>query len=80
MFILILGVLIARLVSQKISRPIIKLSKEAQEITQLNLEPKPLLKTMIKEISYMDKSLSNMRSSLASFQRYVPSSLVKIIA
>ncbi|VEB35955.1 guanylate cyclase [Legionella sainthelensi] len=76
-FILILGVLIARLVSQKISRPIIKLSKEAQEITQLNLEPKPLLKTMIKEISYMDKSLSNMRSSLASFQRYVPSSLVK---
>lgn len=76
-FILILGVLIARFVSQKISRPIIKLSKDAQEITRLELTPKPLLKTMIKEISYMDKSLSNMRSSLASFQRYVPSSLVK---
>lgn len=76
-FILILGVLIARYVSQKISRPIIKLSKEAQEITQLKLKPKPLLKTMIKEISYMDRSLSNMRSSLASFQRYVPSTLVK---
>jgi adenylate cyclase len=75
--ILFFGILVARYVSQKISRPIIQLSKEAQEITQLNLKPSPLLKTMIKEISYMDESLSNMRSSLISFQRYVPSSLVK---
>ncbi|STX29675.1 guanylate cyclase [Legionella beliardensis] len=75
--ILLLGVLVVRYFSQKISRPIIHLAREAQEITRLNLKPKPLLKTMIKEISYMDKSLSNLRTSLNSFQRYVPRSLVK---
>ncbi|CDZ79328.1 Adenylate cyclase 1 [Legionella massiliensis] len=75
--ILLLGTLVARYVSQKISKPIIQIAKETQEITSLNLEPRPLLKTIIKEISYMDKSLVNMRASLLSFQRYVPSSLVK---
>lgn len=75
--VLFIGALIARYISRKISHPIIQLAKEAEEITQLNLSPRPLLKTVIKEISYMDKSLSNMRTSLASFQRYIPSSLVK---
>ncbi|MCL9683536.1 adenylate/guanylate cyclase domain-containing protein [Legionella maioricensis] len=75
--VLFIGALIARYISKKISHPIIELAQEAEEITKLNLRPRPLLKTMIKEISYMDKSLSNMRTSLASFQRYIPSSLVK---
>ncbi len=75
--VLFIGALIARYISRKISHPIILLAEEAEEITKLNLSPRPLLNTMIKEISYMDKSLSNMRNSLASFQRYIPSSLVK---
>lgn len=75
--VLIGGALIARFLSKRISKPIITLAHEAKEITRLNLTPKPLLKTMIAEISYMDQTLSTLRSSLASFQRYVPSSLVK---
>ncbi|WP_131793544.1 adenylate/guanylate cyclase domain-containing protein [Legionella brunensis] len=77
LLILFLGILIVRYISQKISRPIIYLAKEAKEITRLDLTPRPLLKTIIREISYMDKSLKAVRSSLTSFQRYVPSSLVK---
>ena len=75
--VLFVGTLIVRYISRKISHPIIQLAEEAEQITELNLSPRPLLKTVIKEISYMDKSLSNMRTSLASFQRYIPSSLVK---
>jgi adenylate cyclase len=75
--VLFVGTLIVRYISKKISHPIIQLAEEAEQITELNLSPRPLLKTVIKEISYMDKSLSNMRTSLASFQRYIPSSLVK---
>lgn len=74
---LFLGLLIAGFISKKISNPIIQLAKEAQEITQLNLTIPPKLETMIKEISYMDDSLANMRKSLMSFQRYTPRSLVK---
>ncbi|WP_195913183.1 adenylate/guanylate cyclase domain-containing protein, partial [Legionella pneumophila] len=75
--VLLIGTLLVRIVSQRISNPIIQLTEEAKEITMLNLKPRPLLKTRIKEVSYMDKTLSSMRSSLASFQRYVPGSLVK---
>nr|WP_242601660.1 adenylate/guanylate cyclase domain-containing protein [Legionella londiniensis] len=75
--VLIIGAFIARFLSQRISKPIIQLANDAQEITRLNLTPKPLLNTIIKEISYMDQTLSTLRSSLTSFQRYVPSSLVK---
>lgn len=75
--ILFLGIILVRYISQKISRPIIYLAKEAREITKLKLTPRPPLNTIIREISFMDKALISVRTSLASFQRYVPSSIVK---
>lgn len=76
LLILLLGALLVRYISKKISTPIIYLSKQAQKITKLDLTPSPLLKTVIKEVHQLDLSLYNMRISLSSFQRYLPSSLV----
>ncbi|WP_245183334.1 adenylate/guanylate cyclase domain-containing protein [Legionella israelensis] len=76
-FILFIGIIIVRYISQKISRPIIQLAREAKKIKKLELKPQPPLKTRIKEISYMDRSLTAVRSGLSSFERYVPKSLVK---
>lgn len=75
--VLFIGALLVRIVSQKISNPIIQLAEESKKITMFHLKAKSPLKTMIKEISYLDKALSTLRSSLTSFQRYVPHSLVK---
>lgn len=76
-FSLLCGIFIVRYISQRISLPIIKLANEAKAITELDLtQPKPT-RTIIKEISYMDATFDTMRNSLRSFQRYVPSSLVK---
>ncbi|MCW8451464.1 adenylate/guanylate cyclase domain-containing protein [Legionella quinlivanii] len=75
--VLLLGILIARIFSQRISKPIIQIANEAQQIARLEIQPRPPIKTLIKEINYMDTSLTHMQSSLLSFQRYVPSSLVK---
>lgn len=77
LMVLFIGILLARYISQKISNPIIQLAKETEEITKLNLKRPASLHSVIKEISYMDRSLAAMRSSLASFQRYLPRSLVK---
>lgn len=74
--VLLFGALLVRIISQKISNPIIQLAEESK-ITMFHLKSKSPLKTMIKEISYLDKALSTLRSSLTSFQRYVPHSLVK---
>ncbi|WP_115702958.1 adenylate/guanylate cyclase domain-containing protein [Legionella sainthelensi] len=75
--VLFFGALLVRIISQKISNPIIQLAEESKKITMFNLKSKSPLQTMIKEISYLDKALSTLRSSLTSFQRYVPHSLVK---
>ncbi|PWY56265.1 adenylate/guanylate cyclase domain-containing protein [Legionella qingyii] len=76
-FVLFIGVMLVRIVSQRISTPIIQLAEEAKKIRMFNLGSRPLLKTMIKEVSYLDRALFTLRSSLTSFQRYVPRSLVK---
>ncbi|KTD59744.1 adenylate cyclase [Legionella sainthelensi] len=75
--VLFFGTLLVRIISQKISNPIIQLAEESKKITMFHLKSKSPLKTIIKEISYLDKALSTLRSSLTSFQRYVPHSLVK---
>ncbi|MCC5791424.1 MAG: adenylate/guanylate cyclase domain-containing protein [Legionellaceae bacterium] len=75
--VLFLGTLLARYIAGRISLPIIQLTSEVKDITQLRLAPRPFIKTRIKEISDMNKNMALMRSSLMSFQRYVPHSLVK---
>ncbi len=74
---LLAGIMVVRYISQRISHPIIQLADEAKAITELNLTQPTTINTVIKEISYMNEAFSAMRSSLKSFQRYVPSSLVK---
>ena len=74
---LLAGIMVVRYISQRISRPIIQLADEAKAITELNLTQPSKINTIIREISYMNEAFSALRSSLKSFQRYVPSSLVK---
>ena len=71
------GIMVVRYISQRISNPIIQLANEAKAITELDLTQSTTINTVIKEISYMNDAFVAMRSSLKSFQRYVPSSLVK---
>jgi len=71
------SLLVVRYISQRISEPIISLANEAKALTNLQLAQPTAINTMIEEISYMDEAFEAMRSSLHSFQRYVPSSLVK---
>ncbi|USQ15259.1 adenylate/guanylate cyclase domain-containing protein (plasmid) [Legionella lytica] len=75
--ILLIGAIFVRIISRKISNPIIQLAEESKQITMFNFKEKVPVKTMIKEISYLDKALSTLWSSLVSFQRYVPYSVVR---
>lgn len=75
--ILLIGAIFVRIISRKISNPIIQLAEESKQITMFNFKEKLPVKTMIKEISYLDKALSTLWSSLVSFQRYVPYSVVR---
>jgi adenylate cyclase len=62
--------------SNRISKPIVVLSKEVDKITHLNLDSNVRVISMIKEIAMMDESVAAMRLALRSFSHYVPKDVV----
>lgn len=58
--------------SKRISQPIVKLSKEVDRITHLDLDSNLRVLSIIKEVKMMDSSIASMRSALRSFSHYVP--------
>lgn len=73
----VLGIIFSIIFSSRISRPIVKLAKDAELICQLRLMEVKQLYSRIKEICYMADSFMKMKSALSSFQRYMPTTLVK---
>ncbi|HAB98623.1 MAG TPA: hypothetical protein DCE71_02225 [Parachlamydiales bacterium] len=62
--------------SNRISRPIVSLSKEVDRITNLDLDSNLRVVSIIKEVKMMDASIAAMRSALRSFSHYVPKDIV----
>jgi adenylate cyclase len=77
MVILAIGILLATILSSRISKPIIKLANDADLICQLKLEEIKWIFSYIKEISFMTDAFMKMKSVLQSFQRYMPITLIK---
>lgn len=75
---LLVGIFLVSLVSKTISRPIVRLTKDAQLINNLELDKVKYDKlSHIKEISFLQEAFIAMKQSLSSFIRYVPFTLVK---
>lgn len=72
LIILILSSICVVYFSKRISQPIVKLSKEVDKITHLDLESNLRVDSIIKEVKMMDSSITAMRSALRSFSHYVP--------
>lgn len=75
--VVIAGVILSIVFSSGVSKPIVKLAKDAELICQLKLEEVKQLYSRIKEIAYIADNFMKMKSALSSFQRYMPIALVK---
>jgi adenylate cyclase len=73
----IIGIVFTWIISGAMSRPIVRLAKEAMTIKTLDFSSYTQLKTNIKEIFDMQDAFNSMKQSLQSFVRYVPFNLVK---
>ncbi|MCP4138477.1 MAG: hypothetical protein GY754_46395 [bacterium] len=76
-FILGLSIVIARKLSQSISRPIVALTEEIKGIKELELDGVVIIDSPIKEIRLMNDGLQAMKKGLQSFKKYVPETLVR---
>jgi len=75
--IILLAIPIAMYNARLMSRPLNKLAKAADRIRHFNLDSPVDVESNIAEISDLSKAVKAMQSSLSSFGRYVPTTLVK---
>ena len=74
---LILGIfLVSKLVSRLVV-PLNKLTQEVERIKNFHLEETPHIQSRIKEVLYISNAVYAMKQGLRSFQKYVPSTLVR---
>ena len=75
------GVIVAAalslLVSRRISMSLRSIAGETKEIGQFRLMPKQPVSSRIEEIGTLANAVEEMKTSLRSFQKYVPSELVR---
>ncbi|MCK4666429.1 Cache 3/Cache 2 fusion domain-containing protein [Candidatus Dependentiae bacterium] len=72
-----LAVLLAILLSNLITKPISRITDETSRIKHLELEHPFEPSSFIKEIFYLENNICDMKTGLKSFEKYVPSELVK---
>ncbi|HSX26488.1 MAG TPA: adenylate/guanylate cyclase domain-containing protein [Chlamydiales bacterium] len=82
MVLICLGILLVAAVlviffARHISRPIVILSREVNQITHLQLEKEVRVDSEIEEISLMDSSIAALRVAIRSFNKYVPREIVQ---
>lgn len=75
--ILFLSVIIISTVSKRISNPISILTDETDRITHFQLEGSVSVTSIIKEVEMISNAISNLKTGMRAFKRYVPATLVR---
>lgn len=75
--ILVLGIIALNLFSKQISKPLKLIVKDTERIKEFDLTENKSIDSHILEIDYLSKSVNTMKTSLRSFQKYVPADLVR---
>lgn len=64
-------------ISREITQPLSVLAGEAERIRYLDLQPSEPVRSIFQEIDQVAASFANMKTSLRSFEKYVPTDLVR---
>jgi len=77
LFVLTLSSLGVVFFAARISKPIVRLSREVDKVRQLDFSKEERVHSRIKEIFLMDVAISLLRSAVRSFTHYVPKEIVQ---
>ncbi|QTA81132.1 Adenylate and guanylate cyclase catalytic domain-containing protein [Desulfonema limicola] len=76
---LVISLIVGIFLTRRITKPLKTLSDEAMYIRDLNLTPRVQVASNLVEIMNMAESFENMKKGLRSFEKYVPSELVRML-
>lgn len=74
---LLLGMLAVNGISRRISRPIVELARQTQQVKDFELAPGPAIRSRISEVQLLSDAVEAMKVGLSAFLRYVPEKLVR---
>jgi len=75
----LVGIIVALLISRRISRALVALAADASQIGNLDLEGWTVRRSLISEINMLGRALSSARGAIRTFAVYVPRELVRQI-
>jgi adenylate cyclase len=75
----LIAVVVAWILARRVSRPLIGLSKQMEQVGRLDLDDETDNSSAFKEIDMMNSALVKMKGGLRSFARYVPRDLVRTL-
>lgn len=73
------GIIVALLISRRISRALVALAADASQIGNLDLDGWTVRRSLISEINMLGRALSSARGAIRTFAVYVPRELVRQI-
>lgn len=77
--VLLLSVVAGALLAARIARPLRQCVQELQQIGQFVLEDRPTPSSAIEEVDALAQEMVRMKTSLRSFEKYVPTGLVRAL-
>ncbi len=72
---LAVAALLSRYVSTQVSHPLERLEREANAIERLQFEPRPIVRSIIREVEHLGVAIEEMKVGLRSFRKYIPTEL-----
>jgi adenylate cyclase len=75
--IFVVAVLTSVYVARQVSRPLEIIAKETEAIGKLQVEPRKRVSSVVLEVDRLGAAVEEMKTGLRSFQKYVPSDLVR---
>jgi adenylate cyclase len=77
--ILLAAIFVSLFVSRQVASPLEKLAKETEGIGRLEVEPLPVVHSLVQEVDRLAVTMEETRTSLRSFRKYVPADLVRLL-
>jgi len=77
--VLLVAVLISLYFSRRVARKMELLAQETEAIGRLEVEPLPIVHSWVREVHHLAVALEQSKTSLRSFQKYVPAELVRVL-
>ena len=77
--VLVIAAFVSMHVSRQVARPLEELGAETKAISRFHVDARPTIRSIVREVDQLAVAVEEMKTGLRSFQKYVPTELVRSV-